>query len=97
MLREAQRFIERAPGEAERGSADRHSEQVQSLHADAETLARLADDRVGGDADVVVFQPRERVRRDDFDTLGDGDRFAGTMNADSPRAPSPSPVRAKVT
>ena len=59
----AQRFVERAPGEAERRRADRHAEQVQRLHADAEALARLADDRVGGDADIVVFQARERVRR----------------------------------
>ena len=51
--REVERFVERAPGEAERRRADRHPEQVQRLHADAEALARLADDRVGGHADIV--------------------------------------------
>ena len=70
-LGEAQRLVERAPREAQRRRADRHPEQVQGLHADAEALARLADDRVGGNADIVVVQPRERVRRDDFDPLGD--------------------------
>ena len=37
----------------------------------AKALARLADDRVGGDADIVVAQARERVRRDHLDPLGD--------------------------
>ena len=72
--REAQRLVERAPREAERRRADRHPEQVQGLHADAEAFAGLADDRVGGNADIVVVQPRERVRRDDLDPLGDGRR-----------------------
>ena len=69
---EGERFVERAPGEAERRGADRDPEQVQRLHADAEALARLADDRVGGHADIVVFEPGERMRRDDLDPLGDG-------------------------
>ena len=66
---------------------------------DAEAFARLADDRVGGHADIVVLEPRERMRRDDLDPLGDRQTaiVAGTMKADRPRAPSPSPVRAKVT
>ncbi len=40
--------------------------------ADAEAFARLADDRVGGNADIVIFQAGKRVRRDDLDPLGDG-------------------------
>ena len=97
LLAKRQRLVQRAPGEAERRRADRHPEQVQRFHADAEAFARLADDRVGRNADVVVFEPRERMRRDDLDPLGDLRRTsAGTMKADSPRDPSPSPVRAKV-
>ena len=53
---EGQRFVQRAPREAERRRADRHPEQVQRLHPDAETLAGLADDRIGGDADIVVVR-----------------------------------------
>ena len=98
LARECERFVERAPSKAERGRADGHAEQVERLHADAEALARFADDRVGGNADIVVGEARERVGRNDLDPLGDCDRIGGDdESAESPRAPSPSPVRAKVT
>ena len=35
------------------------------------SLARLADERIGGNADIVVSEPRKRMRRDDLDPLGD--------------------------
>src|SRR6185437_10975142 len=47
--------------------------EVQSLHADAEALARFADDGAGGDSDIVIFEAREWVRRDDLDPLLDAD------------------------
>ena len=40
---EGQRLVERAAGEAKRGGADRHPEQVQRLHRDLEAVARRAD------------------------------------------------------
>ena len=79
-----ERLVERAAGEAERGGADRDAEQVQRLHADAEALARLAEQCVGGQAHIVEFQPGERVRRDHLDPLGDASgrgRRARTMKA----------------
>ena len=50
------RLVERAPREAERRRADRHPEQVQRLHADAEAFAGLADDRIGGMRTLSYFR-----------------------------------------
>ena len=68
---ELQRLVERTPGKPERRRADRHSEQVQGLHADPKAFARLADDRIGRQPDIVVFEPPKRVRSDDLDPLLD--------------------------
>ena len=91
---EGERFVERPPGEAERRRADRDPEQVQRLHRDLEAFAGLAEQLA---AHVVEFEPRERVRGDDLDALGDvrPGSSARTMKAEMPREPSPSPVRAK--
>ena len=74
-LRQAQRLIECATCKAQRRRADGDAEQVERLHADAEALARLTDDRIGGHADIVVFQARQRVRCDDVDAFGDLNRI----------------------
>src|SRR6478735_9742723 len=76
-FRERQGLVQCTSGEAERGRSDRHAEQVQRFHGDAEAFARLADDRVGGDADIAVLQSRQRVRGDYLDPLRELDCVAG--------------------
>ena len=46
--REGQSLIQRSPREAERRSTDGHAEKVERFHANAETLAGLAHNRIGG-------------------------------------------------
>ena len=87
-------FVERAAGETQSRGADGDPEQVQCLHRDAEAFAGRADQLA---ANAVELEAREWVRGDHFDALGNGQ--AGRVSRDDemlrPRAPSPSPVRAK--
>ena len=69
-----------AAGEAERGGADRGAEHIERRHCDLEALARLADHSVGRHAAVVEAQPRQRMRRDHLDALGN--RQAGIAALD---------------
>ena len=73
-------FSHGAARKAERRGADRGAEYVEGRHRDLETVAGLADQRIGGDAAFVEFKPRQRMRRDDLDTLGD--REAGIIAFD---------------
>ena len=66
-----QALVEGAAGKAERGGADRRAEHVEHRHGDLEAVARLADHGGGGDAHAVEGEPRQRMRRDDFQPLGD--------------------------
>ena len=93
---EGERLVERAPRKAQRRGADRHPEQVQRLHRDAGSPRPASP--ISSAADAVELEPGERVGGDHLDPLGD--RQAGIVAADDegaemPRAPSPSPVRAK--
>ena len=65
-------FIERAAGETERRGADGGAENIERRHGDLKAFARRADHGGGRNGDALEFQPRQRMRRDDVDALGDG-------------------------
>ncbi len=65
-------FIERAAGETERRGADGGAENIERRHGDLESFAGRADHGGGRNGDALEFQPRQRMRRNDIDALGDG-------------------------
>ena len=83
-----QRLVERAPGEAERRRADRHPEQVQRLPSPISKPSPGSPMTARPRTHVVEFEPRERVRGDHLDPLGDPQAgvVAGTMKARNARA-----------
>ena len=76
---------------------DRGAEDVERAHRELEALALGAEQRVGRHAAAVELEPRQRMRRDHVDALGDREtRRVGRHDErrDAARARSPSPVRA---
>ena len=67
--RASDRLIERAAGEAERGSPDRCAENVKGRHGDTKTLACFANHRSCGDARILKPDAGERMRGDHPDAL----------------------------
>ena len=76
-------FIERAAGETERRGADGRAENIERRHGDLEAVARRADHGGGRHGDALELQPRQRMRRDDVDPLGDGKarQFSGQQKS----------------
>ena len=75
-----ERLVQRAPGEAERGGADRRAEDVERRHRDLEAVAGPADAVLDRHAAGIEAQRRERMRRDHVDALGDAQ--AGRVGLD---------------
>ncbi len=69
-LHPGQRLVQRAAGEAQRGSADGGAEHVQHRHGQLEPFARLPDQRILGQDHALHAQGRQRMRRDDLQPLG---------------------------
>ncbi len=68
-------FIQSAAGKAKCCRADGRPEHVEHRHGDAEAVTRLADQRGSWNADAVEGEARQRMRRDHFQPLGDGQAF----------------------
>ena len=95
-LRVRERLVESAPGEAERGRRDRGAEDIERAHGDLEAFARRAEPASSGNAAAVEAQGRERMRRHASmrSAIEKPGSSGKTRNAEIPRAPGASPVRA---
>ena len=69
--RTRERLVERPARKPERRSADRGAEHIERGHGDLEALARRAEQLRARHPAVREAQGRERMRRDQLDTLGD--------------------------
>ena len=66
-----ERLVERVAGEAERRRRHAGAEDIETAHGDLETFAGCSDKVHERNAAGLESQPRQRMRRDDVDALGD--------------------------
>src|SRR5687768_358997 len=76
-------LIQRTSGEAQRRCANCGPEHVQRSQRNLETLPRLPNYAIGGNAAILESNPGERMRRERLDSLGD--RESGIARPDNER------------
>src|SRR3546814_7356114 len=78
-----QRLLQRASGQPDRRRTDRRAKDVEHPHRHLETLALLADQRIGGDTAIGKGHAGGRMLRDELDrvTEAEADRKSTRLNS----------------
>src|SRR3546814_7221917 len=75
-----QRLLQRASGQPDRRRTDRRAKDVEHPHRHLETLALLADQRIGGDTAIGKGHAGGRMLRDELDLVTESEDRCGGVD-----------------